>query len=114
MIEANENRGGSTLIHCFGGRSRSATFVVAYLLWKNEDNSPKKLQETLEFVKQKRSLVKPNEGFMKQLKDWEKVILKEKKNVNVNSISKPFTNLEKDTLKSIVELTQHLKTQKVF
>ena len=50
---------------------------------------------------------------MQQLKDWEKV-LKEKKNVNVNSISKPFTNLEKDTLKSIVELTQHLKTQKVF
>ena len=112
MIEANENRGGSTLIHCYGGRSRSATFVIAYLLWKNnENNSPIKLQETLEFVKQKRSLVKPNEGFMKQLKDWEKV-LKEKK--NANSISKPFTNLEKDTVKSIVELTQHLKTQKVF
>ena len=48
---------------------------------------------------------------MKQLKDWEKV-LKEKK--NANSISKPFTNLEKDTVKSIVELTQQLKTQKVF
>ena len=77
----------------------------------NENNSPIKLQETLEFVKQKRSLVKPNESFMKQLKDWEKV-LKEKK--NANSISKPFTNLEKDTVKSIVELTQHFKTQKVF
>ena len=111
MIEANENRGGSTLIHCFGGRSRSVTFAIAYLLWKNDNNSTNKLQETLEFIKQKRSFVKPNEGFMNQLKDWEKV-LNEKK--NVNSISKPFTNLEKDTVKSIVELTQHLKTQRVF
>ena len=36
LIEANEEENnGSTLIHCMQGRSRSASLVIAYLLWKD-------------------------------------------------------------------------------
>ena len=48
---------------------------------------------------------------MKQLEDWENE-LKEKK--CVNNVSKPLTNLQKDTLKSVDELTQHLRSQRIL
>ena len=36
LIAANEEENnGSTLIHCMQGRSRSASLVIAYLLWKD-------------------------------------------------------------------------------
>ncbi|KAF8338035.1 protein-tyrosine phosphatase-like protein [Cantharellus anzutake] len=56
------------LCHCYGGISRSATIVMAYLM------STRRLgvDEALEFVRSKRPQVRPNSGFMAQLKRWEK------------------------------------------
>jgi len=51
------------LVHCFAGASRSASVIVAYLMWKEHlavENAVKQVQEI-------RSVVQPNPGFMKQL-----------------------------------------------
>ena len=61
------------LVHCAAGASRSATVVIAYLMWK------KKIpyEEALKFVQEKRYIVWPNPGFKEQLKLFDKK-LKEK------------------------------------
>ena len=62
--------GGTILVHCKLGISRSASFVIAYLI-KNNNLS---VEKALNFVKQKRNQIKPNEGFMSQLKKYERLI----------------------------------------
>jgi len=61
---------GNVLVHCASGVSRSATIVIAYLMKKNKW----KYQEALEYVRKRRNIIEPNEGFVKQLKSWEKTI----------------------------------------
>lgn len=46
-------------MHCQKGVSRSATIVIAYLIKKFKVT----YKDALDFVKKKRSVVKPNEGF---------------------------------------------------
>lgn len=64
MIES----GAIVYVHCMMGVSRSATLVLAYLIrhlrWS--------LSEAMVHVKQCRSRVDPNDGFVKQLQQWEK------------------------------------------
>ena len=55
------------LVHCLAGMSRSATIVCAYLLATTSMNT----QETISFVRSKRSIIQPNYGFEKQLRVWE-------------------------------------------
>ena len=72
--EANEyinkckTEGSRLLVHCKLGISRSASFIIAYLIKYNNMS----VEEALEFVKQKRNQVKPNEGFINQLHEYEK------------------------------------------
>ena len=51
------------LVHCYAGVSRSATIIIAYLMkimkWD--------LNTAFDFVKHKRVVAKPNDGFMNQL-----------------------------------------------
>ena len=74
--EANEfinkckSEGGILLVHCKLGISRSASFILAYLIKYHKLT----LESALQFVKQKRNQIKPNEGFMKQLYEYEKLI----------------------------------------
>jgi protein phosphatase slingshot len=62
--------GGSLLVHCKLGISRSASFVIAYLI----ENNNLSAEIALNFVKQRRNQIKPNEGFMSQLKKYERLI----------------------------------------
>lgn len=50
-------------MHCYAGVSRSITIIVAYLIKKLKWD----LNSALNFVKAKRIVAKPNDGFMKQL-----------------------------------------------
>lgn len=58
------------LVHCHAGMSRSATFVIAYIMWKLKMG----FREAIEFVTKKRSVVSPNGGFIGQLILWEKLL----------------------------------------
>ncbi|KAB7506955.1 Dual specificity protein phosphatase 19 [Armadillidium nasatum] len=62
--------GGRVLVHCNAGVSRSASIVIAYLMKYNSMT----LDNAFAFVKQKRSFIKPNEGFVRQLKEYEQRI----------------------------------------
>ena len=58
----------NVLCHCLAGVSRSATLVIAYLMKKNKW----KFAKALEFVRDKRRIVHPNQGFVRQLLAFEK------------------------------------------
>ncbi|KAL7251881.1 hypothetical protein ACSBR1_013684 [Camellia fascicularis] len=60
--------GGGVLVHCFVGRSRSVTIVVAYLMKKHNMS----VSEALDLVRSKRPMASPNSGFMLQLQNYEK------------------------------------------
>ncbi|GLT78433.1 hypothetical protein SLA2020_499690 [Shorea laevis] len=68
FIDEAKRRGGGVLVHCFVGRSRSVTIVVAYLM-KKRGMSP---SQALEYVKSKRPQAAPNSGFLSQLQEFEK------------------------------------------
>ncbi|RAL42066.1 hypothetical protein DM860_011849 [Cuscuta australis] len=63
-------RSGGVLVHCFMGRSRSVTIVLAYLMKKNGIS----LAQALEHVRSQRRGVEPNAGFFSQLKNLEKTL----------------------------------------
>jgi protein-tyrosine phosphatase len=66
------------LVHCVAGASRSATIVIAYLMWKNQLD----YKESAKFVEQIRPCINPNYGFVRQLQIFEKLLKKHKYNIN--------------------------------
>ena len=68
------------LVHCMAGASRSATIVIAYLMWTEK----LKFVKAFDFVKEKRPIVCPNMGFQDQLKLFEKLL--EENNYDINKI----------------------------
>jgi len=65
MHEALQN-GSSILIHCYQGISRSATFVLAYMMKYKQMT----LMDAL-MVASKRRYIYPNDGFLRQLIQYE-------------------------------------------
>ena len=68
-------------VHCAAGMSRSPTIVIAYIMWKRK----LRLNEAIKFVKEKRSIISPNDNFMNQLKIFEELLIKN--NYNINNIN---------------------------
>lgn len=62
-------KSGRVLVHCTRGKSRSATIVAAYMMWRWGIC----VYDALQNVQNKRSIALPNEGFMDQLFVWEKL-----------------------------------------
>jgi dual specificity phosphatase 12 len=60
---------GGVFVHCAMGKSRSATLVVAYLMWKYHLDSATALDQLCEG----RPVCDPNPGFKEQLLVWEKM-----------------------------------------
>ena len=69
------------LVHCMAGASRSATIVIAYLMWIQK----MKFDDALNFVNSKRPIVAPNDGFREQLKIFEKLL--EDNNFDIDKIN---------------------------
>jgi len=72
--------GGKVLVNCSMGMSRSASFVMAYLMLREKMSAI----EALAKVRQHR-YVRPNAGFLKQLDDWE--VLCQRQQCNTRSHS---------------------------
>ena len=110
LLETNESKNGTSLVHCVAGRSRSATLLISYLLWKhykqNTSNDAKKhkLYEILDEVQKKRMIVQPNSAFMGQLIGWENE-LKTGKNERIREV----TDKEQSAINEIMSLTQRIK-----
>ena len=62
--------GGKLLVHCKFGISRSASFIIAYLIKYNNFTT----DNALLFLQRKRNKIKPNQGFMNQLYQYEKYL----------------------------------------
>jgi len=60
--------GQGVLVHCFAGVSRSATIVLAYLMQEHGMS----YTEAMKFVKAARWFINPNEGFRKQLLQFQR------------------------------------------
>ncbi|XP_028314124.1 protein phosphatase Slingshot homolog 1 isoform X2 [Gouania willdenowi] len=69
IVKAKKNH-SKCLVHCKMGVSRSASTVIAYAMkeygWS--------LEKALDFVKEKRSVTRPNQGFMRQLAEYEGIL----------------------------------------
>ena len=74
FIESALHKGGCVLVHCNLGVSRSSTATLAYLI----KNRKWTLADAHSFLKSRRSCIRPNMGFLKQLSDWEANILGKK------------------------------------
>lgn len=62
--ECRENN-DRILVHCNAGVSRSATIVIAYLILKCDFN----FNDAYALVKSKRHCIRPNDGFLRQLRE---------------------------------------------
>uniref|UniRef100_A0A6J0US30 Dual specificity protein phosphatase 15 n=1 Tax=Pogona vitticeps TaxID=103695 RepID=A0A6J0US30_9SAUR len=67
FIHSCRLRGGSCLVHCLAGISRSTTIVLAYVMAVTQLG----WQEALEAVKAVRPVANPNPGFRQQLEEYE-------------------------------------------
>ncbi len=67
-------KGRGVLCHCMHGKSRSVSIIAAYLIkYRNMTTD-----EAIEFIRNKRSQIDPNPGYIQQLKKFEEQVRKEK------------------------------------
>lgn len=70
FINTARESGQAVLVHCKMGVSRSASTVIAYAM--KQQHWP--LDVALPYVRDRRSIIKPNEGFMKQLQTYNGIL----------------------------------------
>ncbi|KAM9801296.1 uncharacterized protein ssh2a [Neosynchiropus ocellatus] len=78
FITKAKKAGAKCLVHCKMGVSRSASTVIAYAMkeygWT--------LDAAFDYVKEKRAVTKPNPSFMKQLEEYQGILLASKQRHN--------------------------------
>ncbi|XP_078278738.1 protein phosphatase Slingshot homolog 2b isoform X2 [Rhinoraja longicauda] len=78
FISRARNNGSKCLVHCKMGISRSASTVIAYAMKEYGWN----LDKAYTYVKEKRTVTKPNVGFMRQLEEYQGILLASKQRHN--------------------------------
>ncbi|KAA6399125.1 MAG: putative protein-tyrosine-phosphatase MKP1 [Streblomastix strix] len=76
------------LFHCMQGVSRSASMLMAYLMYKNQWT----YEQTLQYVQDRRRIVSPNIGFAAQLKIWEQTVSNQKQEEHPEPTVTPLTS----------------------
>merc|ERR1711974_45107 len=71
FIEKAKKRDGKILVHCAMGISRSSCIAIAYLM----RTLKLKYDDAKQIVLEKRPIINPNKGFVKQLISWENEII---------------------------------------
>jgi tyrosine-protein phosphatase len=84
IIEARTKEGKRVLVHCQQGASRSATLIIAYGMYINQDLGP---NEAYSLAQSKSRWVNPNMSLLFSLNDFKKVIEKKKAEKN-NTVRK--------------------------
>jgi tyrosine-protein phosphatase len=78
-IESRTKEGKKVLVHCQQGASRSATLIIAYGMYINQDLGP---NEAYSLAQSKSRWVNPNMSLLFSLNDFKKVIEKKKAEKN--------------------------------
>ncbi|CAL8129737.1 unnamed protein product [Orchesella dallaii] len=84
----------NVLVHCKMGISRSATIVIAYVMKTRNWDLPR----SLEHVKKRRTCVKPNPHFMKQLEVYEGILAAKRYSSTLEKRSKSESNLKQSDI----------------
>jgi hypothetical protein len=75
--------GGKLLIHCFEGISRGPTLLASYLMWKYNFSR----DQAISLIKEKRSNVEINLGFLVQLDKWDLYLNQFRKENNIELLN---------------------------
>ncbi|XP_026048214.1 protein phosphatase Slingshot homolog 2 isoform X2 [Astatotilapia calliptera] len=78
FITKAKKAGAKCLVHCKMGVSRSASTVIAYAMKEYGWN----LDTAFDYVKERRAVTKPNPSFMKQLEEYQGILLASKQRHN--------------------------------
>lgn len=70
ILRGIEMRKEVALVHCIQGISRSATMAASHLMYRYGMTA----KEAVDTLIKKRSIVNPNEGFLKQLHNYDRLI----------------------------------------
>lgn len=70
FIEESVDNGEKVLVHCFAGVSRAPSILISYLIRKHRMS----VDNALRMVQEKRNKVRPNSGFMRQLKELDNLV----------------------------------------
>jgi protein-tyrosine phosphatase len=70
FIDEARAAGGCVLVHCYYGNSRSASFVIGYLMTSER----MRYADSLRYLQILRPEICPNNGFQRQLKEYESTL----------------------------------------
>jgi protein-tyrosine phosphatase len=73
FIENVKKQKGKVLVHCWQGVSRSVSIIIAYLMKADKI----KYKRALQLVRETRPQADPNPHFVKELKNYEKMLFRE-------------------------------------
>ena len=120
LIRANEECGGKTLVHCIFGVSRSVTLCMAYLMMYKTSNKSKPangkesntmdVYESLDYIRTKRSIARPNPGFMRQLVRFQEQITEAGDDDTKHEVSESLCGSQNQVIQSIKQLTHSFQS----
>jgi len=76
FIHDQRNKGNSVLVHCMAGISRSASIVIGYLMTVYPTMN---FDTAFHHVRKRRRVIRPNDGFLEQLRQYDKQMEEKKK-----------------------------------